>query len=142
MTKTNKTQNHITTHKNGQPRDIGCCVMVLCFVCLRHVSCVRNVPNVSRLSIFMCCVMVLCFVCLRPVSCVPNVANISRLSIFMCCVMVLCFVCLRHVSCIPIVPNVSRLFVFVVCLVYPMFPMSLGWTNNLETLATLGTQDT
>jgi hypothetical protein len=59
------------------------------------------------------------------------------------------------------------LFVFVVCLVYPMFPISLGClssscvldkqprdignigytrhmtkTNNLDTLATLGTQDT
>jgi hypothetical protein len=90
------------------------------------VSCVPNVANVSRLSIFMCCVMVLCFVCLRPVSCVPNVPNVSRLSIFMCCVMVLCFVCLRHVSCVPNVPNVSRLFV----------------TNNLETLGTLGTEDT
>jgi hypothetical protein len=103
-------------------------------------------------------------VCRRHVSCVPNVPNVSRLSIFMCCVMVLCFVCLRHVSCVPNVPNVSRLFVFVLCLVFPMLPMSQHWvhkthdedkqprdignigytrhmtkTNNLETLETLGT---
>jgi hypothetical protein len=28
--------------------------------------------------------VVLCFACLRPVSCVPNVANVSRLSILDC----------------------------------------------------------
>ena len=35
--------------------------------------------RVARCFSFLC--YVLCFVCLRPVSCLPNVANFSRLSI-------------------------------------------------------------
>jgi hypothetical protein len=77
---------------------VFCCV--LCFVCLRPVSCVSNVASGSGLSsscvlCVQCCqclwiVFVLCLVCpmlpmvldcLRPVSCVSNVANGSGLSI-------------------------------------------------------------
>jgi hypothetical protein len=114
MTKTNRTQNHNTTHKNGQPRDIG------------NIGYTRHMTKTNNLS------------------CVPNVANVSSLSIFMRCVVVLCFVCLRHVSCVPNVPNVARLFVFVMCLVYTMFPMSLGCLSSSCVLCTgtLGTQDT
>ena len=36
---------------------------------------------IAHLFSFLCCVMFLCFVCLRPVSCVLNVARVSGLSI-------------------------------------------------------------
>ena len=35
---------------------------------------------------FLCCVVFLCFICLRLVSCVPHVVSISGLSILDCSV--------------------------------------------------------
>ena len=80
------------------------CFQCLQVVCLRHVSCVPNVANVSRLFVFVMCLVYPMFpmslgclssscvlytqcsqclqvLCLRPVSCVPNVVSFSGLSI-------------------------------------------------------------
>jgi hypothetical protein len=113
MTKTNKTQNHNITHKNGQPRDIGNIGYT------RHMT---KTNNLETLATLMCLVY--------------PMLPMSLGCPFLCVVLWVCV-----------------LFVFVMCLVYSMFPMSLGIgnigytrhmtkTNNLETLATLGTQDT
>jgi hypothetical protein len=81
------------------------------FVCLRPVSCVPMVANVSGLFILDCFLGFLyrLFVRLRPVSCVPRVANVSGLSI---------------VGCSSVFSNVY-LFVVVLCLVCRGLPMSL-----------------
>jgi formate hydrogenlyase subunit 3/multisubunit Na+/H+ antiporter MnhD subunit len=34
---------------------------------------------------FLCCVAILCFVCLRPVSCLPHVDSVSGLFVFVLC---------------------------------------------------------
>jgi hypothetical protein len=41
------------------------------------------------LIVLLCCIVFLCFACLRPVSCVPDFASVSGLSIlecFLCCI--------------------------------------------------------
>jgi hypothetical protein len=86
-----------THDEDKQPRDIGNIGYIRHMTKTNNLETLGTLGTLDT-CIFMCCVMVLCFVCLRRVSCVPNVANVSRLSIFMCCAMVLCFVCLRHVS--------------------------------------------
>ena len=40
--------------------------------------------HVGHRSSFLCCVVFLCFVYLRSVSCVPNVASFSGLSVLDC----------------------------------------------------------
>ena len=104
------TAYHSRVH--GFPLDFGgmcvahllsflCCIVFLCFACLRPVSCVPDFASVSGLSIldcFLCCIVFLCFACLRPVSCVPDFASVSWLSIpecFLCCIVFLCFAGLR-----------------------------------------------
>jgi hypothetical protein len=46
------------------------------------LCCVFGGVRVAHLFSFLC--RVFCFVCLRPVSCVPNVANMSGFSILDC----------------------------------------------------------
>ena len=58
------------------------CVFCFYFVCLRVVSCVLNVVNVSCCPFMIVAGLVFCvfcfyFVCLRVVSCVLNVVNVS-----------------------------------------------------------------
>ena len=130
------------------------CCRCLWIVCLRSVSCVPNVVDVSGLYCCRC----LWIVCLRPVSCVPNVVDVSGLYVFVLCLVypmlsmsldcmssscVLCtqccrslwivclwIVCLRPVSCVPNVVDVSGLYVFVLCLVYSMLSMSLDCMSS------------
>ena len=83
---------------------------------------------------------IVCFVCLRLLSCVPYVASFSGLFVLymsssfilctICCqfLWIVCFVCLRLLSCVPYVASFSGLFVlfvFVFYLVYHMLPVSL-----------------
>ena len=139
------------------------CWHCLSIVYLHPVSCVPNVDSVSRLFILIlylvCLMLTVSLECLSS-SCIlcPNVDIVSRWFVFilyLLCPMWQCLsiVCLHPVSCVPNVDIVSRLFILILYLVYPMLTQSrdtvnIGYTryrmkiNNLETMSTLGTQDT
>jgi hypothetical protein len=106
MTKTNKTQTHNTTHKNGQPRDIG------------NIGYTRHM-----LFVFVMCL-------------VYPMLPMSLGCPFLCVVL---WVCVLFVYWVHKTHDEDK---------QPRDIGNIGYTrhmtktNNLETLATLGTQDT
>ena len=84
----------------------------------------------SSCVLYTQCCQCLQVVCLRHVSCVPTVANVSRLFVFVLCLVYPMFPMSLGCPFLCVVLWFCALFVFVMCLVYPMFPMSLGCLSS------------
>ena len=111
-----------------------CCqfLWIVCFVCLRLLSCVPYVASFSGLFVLSLVFVVYFHVYpMLPVSldCLFCLSS-SFILCTICCqfLWIVCFVCLRLLSCVPYVASFSGLFVlfvFVFYHVYLMLPVSL-----------------